>query len=87
MITQKQKIALDQYKPTNWRELVVVRLNKLGIVNSKNNEHSKEMISMVYSGSRQNKDIEAAIIYVFLSEKKRQQKIDRQLGINTPQTA
>ena len=87
MITAEQKIKLEEYKPNNWIDLLSKLLLKRKVVNKNNKPYPGQMLAMVYSGKRQNAEIEAAIMYVFLKEKKAVIKRNQQLGITTTKTA
>lgn len=81
MITPELRTELENHKPKNYVKKVLARLEELGETNTKNKPYDPVSVRSVYGALeyrkgkfRENKIIEAAIIYVFKKQKQANQQ-------------
>lgn len=74
MISNKEKKKILKVLGNYYSEAVLEELHRLGVRNRNGLPHSDAMVRMVMNGSRENKEIEAAIFDAVARKKKENQK-------------
>ena len=74
MITKTEKNRLQKILKNDWLNEVIAELEEQEVTNRLGKPYSESMIRMVFTGKRENQEIEAAILKVYANRKSATQK-------------